>query len=106
MSMREPHTREILPPTPKPALLSAGLDDLMNANHAAVTICKNVLQCSLEASSGLPYVPTELGKDRLAALVVASNGASPRRVPRGVLVHVDGAPSYRARQSFPQSVIG
>jgi hypothetical protein len=47
-----------------------------------------------------------LGKDRLAALVVASNGASPRRVPRGVLVHVDGAPSYRARQSFPQSVIG
>ncbi len=30
-------------------------------------------------------IPAELGKDRLAALAVAGEGASPRRVPRGAL---------------------
>ena len=50
---------------------------VMNADHAAVIICKHVMQCGLEGPSRLPHQPAEVGKGRLAAVVVASEGASP-----------------------------
>ena len=59
---------------------------VMNADHAAVIICKDVPQFGLEGAFRLLPIPGELGKDRVSAHVVASDGASPRRVPRGVLV--------------------
>ena len=58
----------------------------MNADHPAVITLEQVQQCGLEGPSGLTPVPAELGKDRIAALAVATDGASPRRVPRGVVV--------------------
>src|SRR3990172_12560357 len=54
---------------------------VMNADHAPVIICKHVPQFGLKGASRLLPIPAELGKDRLAALAVASYGASPRRVP-------------------------
>ena len=59
---------------------------LMNADHAPVIICKHVQQFGLECASRLLPKAAEVGKDRIAALVVASEDASAWRVPRGVLV--------------------
>src|SRR3990172_1316917 len=59
---------------------------VMKADHAPAIICKHVPQFGLEGASRLLPQPAEVGKDRLAALVVASERAPPRRVPRGALV--------------------
>src|SRR3990172_6896288 len=59
---------------------------VMNADHAAVITLEQVLQCGLEGPSRLLPQPAEVGEGRVAALVVASERASPWRVPRGALV--------------------
>jgi hypothetical protein len=44
---------------------------VMNADHAAIIICKHVPQLCPEAPSRLPAIPAELDKARLATLVVS-----------------------------------
>jgi hypothetical protein len=53
---------------------------VMNADHAAVIALEQVLQCGLKGPSRPTHVSAELRKGRLPAAVVASEGASPRRV--------------------------
>jgi hypothetical protein len=60
---------------------------VMHADHAAVVIFNHVSQFGVEGPSRLAPLPAELGKGRLAPLVVASDGAS----PRGCLSEVAGA---------------
>ena len=59
---------------------------VMHGDHAALVICEHVPQLGPEGSVRSLPIAAELGKDCLAALVVAGEGASPRRVPRGALV--------------------
>ena len=58
---------------------------VMHGNHSALVICKHVTQFGPEGSVRILPIPAELGEDRLAALAVASEDASARRVPGGVL---------------------
>ncbi len=45
----------------------------MNADHAAIIVCKHVSQLGLERASRLPSIAAELGKDCLTAIAVASD---------------------------------
>ena len=49
----------------------------MNADHAAVIICEQVLQFGLEGPSRLLSQPAEVGKAPVAALVVAGDELRP-----------------------------
>jgi hypothetical protein len=59
---------------------------VVDSDHATVGVRKDTLQCGLERSSCLASIPAKLGEDRIAAVVVAGKGTSPRRVPRCILV--------------------
>ena len=75
------------------SLRAAALD----AYHAVVIICKQALQLGPEGASCLLPQPAEVGKGRIAALVVVGRPAPPRRVPRAVLVEEFGERVHVAR---------
>ena len=58
----------------------------LDADHAVVIICKQVLQLGPEGAPRLLPQPAEVGKGRLAALVVFGQLAPPRQVPPSALV--------------------
>jgi len=63
---------------------------VMNTGEAAVVTNSHGLQHHLEGPSCATPIPAELGTGRITALVVAGDGASPRRMPGGVLVEKVG----------------
>src|SRR5207244_1979860 len=69
----------------------------LDADHAVVIIRKQVLQLGLEGPSRLLPQPSEVGKGRLAALVVVGHRAPPRQVPHGALVEALGERLHVAR---------
>jgi hypothetical protein len=70
---------------------------VMNADDAAVVTYRHGLQYSFESSTRLASIPPELGKGGITAFVVASDAASTRRVPRGVLLEDLGERLHVAR---------
>jgi hypothetical protein len=52
---------------------------------------------ALKVPSCATYIPAELGEGRIAAFLIADEGTSPRRVPRGVLIDEYGERSHVCR---------
>jgi hypothetical protein len=50
-----------------------------HADHPTIITYQHALQCGLEGPTCLSRIPAELGNGRLAALVIAGEGASSRR---------------------------
>jgi len=70
---------------------------VMHADHAAALTLEHILQGGLEGPPRISPIAAKLGKGRLATHMVAGNGASPGRVPRGVLVKKLGERLHVAR---------
>src|SRR5439155_5983289 len=58
----------------------------LDADHAALVISKQLLQIGLEGAPRLLPQLGEVGKHRVTALIVVSEAAPPRQVPRSALV--------------------
>src|SRR5436190_8515700 len=58
----------------------------LDGDHAVVVICKQVLQLGPEGAPCLLPQLAEIGKGRLASLVVVGHRAPPRQVPHSALV--------------------
>src|SRR5512144_2503594 len=69
----------------------------MNADHVTLIVRRHGTQFGPEGSSRLLSQLAEVGKGRLAALVVAGEGTSSRCVPRGTLVEDLGKRLHVAR---------
>src|SRR5437899_722573 len=62
----------------------------LHADHSVLIICKHVLQVGPEGATCLLPQLAEVGKGRVAAVVVVSEAAPPRQVPHGALVEEFG----------------